>query len=129
MLTRYLSNVAAAALALPLVAALGAPPAAAQTLNGQVTSPEEGRMEGVVVSAKREGTIITVSVVTDADGRFIFPTGRLAPGEYALGARAAGYDLDGPKTVTITVGKNATADLKLRKTRNISRQLTNTEWM
>ena len=66
MLTRYLSHVAAAALALLLVATFGSPPAAAQTLSGQVTSAEEGPMEGVVVSAKKEGTTITVSVVTNA---------------------------------------------------------------
>ena len=34
-------------------------------LNGTVTSAEEGRMEGVLVSAKRAGSIITTTVVTD----------------------------------------------------------------
>jgi virginiamycin B lyase len=39
------------------------------TLTGQVTSQAEGAMEGVVVSAKKVGSAITVSVVTDKDGR------------------------------------------------------------
>jgi len=33
-------------------------------LSGQVTSAEEGSMEGVVVSAKRDGSTISISVVT-----------------------------------------------------------------
>ena len=41
----------------------------AAALTGQVSSAEEGNMEGVVVSAKKDGSTITVSVVTDAQGR------------------------------------------------------------
>ena len=39
--------------------------AMAQTLTGQVTSAQQGPMEGVLVSAKREGSTITTTVVTD----------------------------------------------------------------
>ncbi len=39
-------------------------------LTGQVTSAEEGPMEGVVVSAKKDGSTISMSVVTSAEGRF-----------------------------------------------------------
>ena len=39
-------------------------------LNGTVTSAEEDRMEGVLVSAKRAGSIITTTVVTDQQGRY-----------------------------------------------------------
>jgi hypothetical protein len=42
-----------------------APPA----LTGQVTSDAEGAMEGVIVSAKKAGSTVTVSVVSDAQGR------------------------------------------------------------
>ena len=38
-------------------------------LTGTVTSSEEGLMEGVVVSAKKNGSTITVSVVGDEDGK------------------------------------------------------------
>ena len=40
---------------------------AAATLTGQVSSAEEGAMEGVVVSAKKDGSTISISVVTDLD--------------------------------------------------------------
>ncbi|HYY61854.1 MAG TPA: carboxypeptidase-like regulatory domain-containing protein, partial [Burkholderiales bacterium] len=61
-------------------------------LSGRVTSAEEGAMEGVLVSAKREGSTITVTVVSDAQGRYSFPEKRLAPGRYALRVRAVGYE-------------------------------------
>ena len=98
-------------------------------LTGQVSSAEEGNMEGVVVSAKKDGSTITVSVVTDAQGRFSFPADRLEPGKYTLKARAVGYDLAGTKTADVAAGKAATAELKLTKTRNLSAHLTNAEWL
>jgi hypothetical protein len=42
----------------------------ASALSGQVTSAEEGPMEGVVVSAKKDGSTISISVATNAVGRF-----------------------------------------------------------
>ena len=108
-------------------ACLLAPAAMAQTLSGKVSSTEEGAMEGVLVSAKRTGSTITVTVATDAQGRYSFPAGKLAPGEYALRIRAVGYDLDAPAKVT--VGDNTTADLKLRKTEDLASQLSNGEWI
>src|SRR5947208_9753934 len=111
----------------PLAPAAHAQPAAA--LTGQVSSTEEGNMEGVVVSAKKEGSTITVSVVSDKDGRFTFPASRLDPGTYSLKARAVGYDLDGANTASVAAGKAAEAQLKLKKTRNLAAQLTNAEWL
>ena len=104
-----------------------APDATAQTLSGQVTSAEEGPMEGVLVSAKRAGSTITVTVATDAQGRYSFPAGKLAPGEHTLRIRAIGYDLDGPARVTVDA--KTTADLKLRKTEDLAAQLSNAEWI
>ena len=74
---------------------LASPALSQSALSGKVASQKEGAMEGVVVSARREGSTITVSVVTDAQGRYAFPAGRLEPGKYTLRARATGYDLDG----------------------------------
>ena len=71
-------------------------------LAGLVSSPQSGAMEGVLVSASKTGSSVTVTVVTDKDGRFSFPSRRLAPGQYSLGVRAVGYDLEGPKEVEIT---------------------------
>jgi len=98
-------------------------------LAGQVTSKEEGPMEGVIVSAKKEGSTITVSVATDQQGRYRFPRERMEPGTYSLKMRAAGYDLDDVGPVQVSADKTATADLKLHKTTNLSAQLTNAEWL
>jgi streptogramin lyase len=98
-------------------------------LTGQVSSAEEGNMEGVVVSAKKDGSTITVSVVTDAQGRYSFPANRLEPGKYTLKARATGYDLPGNSTADVAAGKAASSNLKLTKTKNLSAQLNNAEWL
>jgi streptogramin lyase len=86
-------------------------------------------MEGVVVSAKKAGSTITISVVTDDKGHYSFPAARLEPGHYTLSARAVGYDLDGPKAADVTAGQAATADIKLKPTQHLANQLTNAEWM
>src|SRR3954465_8226845 len=107
--------------------------ASAQTpsaaLTGVVSSAGEAAMEGVLVSAAKAGSTITVTVVTDADGRFSFPAERLAPGEYNLSVRAVGYELDAPKAVQLSGQKTAVQDLTLGKTRDIAAQLSNGEWM
>ena len=86
-------------------------------------------MEGVVVTAKRPGSIVEVSVTTDAQGRYVFPENRLDPGEYALSIRAVGYDIGAPTKAKVEPEKTATADIKLKKTKNLASQLTNAEWM
>jgi virginiamycin B lyase len=123
-----------AAAGLALILFRGVPPAhtqslAAAALTGRVTSQEEGAMEGVVVSAKKDGSTITVSVVSDNQGVYSFPANRLEPGHYSLKIRAVGYDLDSVGTADVLEHKVAVADLKLRKTKNIVPQLTNAEWM
>src|SRR5438093_1420546 len=96
-------------------------------LSGQVTSAEEGPMEGVVISAKKDGSTISISVVSNAQGRFAFPAARLEPGGYTLKARAAGYELDGAKAVDVASGREAKAEIKLKKVKNLSAHLTNAE--
>jgi streptogramin lyase len=98
-------------------------------LTGQVASREEGPMEGVVVSAKRAGSTVTVTVVTDQQGRYSFPRSRLEAGRYTLRARAAGYDLEDRGPVDITPLKTSSLDLKLRRTQDLAAQLTNAEWL
>jgi virginiamycin B lyase len=101
----------------------------AVALSGQVTSPEEGAMEGVVVSAKRDGSTMTISVVTDAQGRYAFPADRLEPGKYSLRLRATGFQLPGAPTAQVAAGQEAKADLKMTKLRSLSASLTNAEWL
>ena len=101
---------------------------AAAALTGQVTSAEEGPMEGVLVSARKDGSTITTTVVTDAKGEYSFPADRLEAGHYTIATRAIGYDLDGPKAVDIA-GGGSKADIKLTKTKNLVNQLSNAEWL
>jgi hypothetical protein len=59
-------------------------------LSGQVASAEEGPMEGVLVSAKKRGSTVTVTVVSEEGGNYSFPATKLEPGQYSLrSARSA----------------------------------------
>jgi virginiamycin B lyase len=98
-------------------------------LSGHVSSVEEGPMEGVLVTAKRDDATIAITVSTDAEGRYRFPASKLGPGRYAIRIRAVGYDLEGPSTVDVSGKGQAQAELKLRKTVNLPLQLTNAEWL
>lgn len=124
-MTRAGSAVAAIAC---LLAGTPANSCCAQTLTGTVSSAAEGAMEGVLVSAQKAGSSITVTVVSDGHGRFRFPDGRLSPGRYALRTRAVGYDLAGPGTVALGPAP-ADVAIKLRPTSDLAAQLTNTEWL
>ena len=64
VVSRSIAVLAFVLFALPGLA-LGADPA----LSGTVTSNEEGKMEGVLVSAKKTDSNMTVTVVSDAQGR------------------------------------------------------------
>src|SRR5206468_10900770 len=103
--------------------------AAQPALMGRVSSVEEGPMEGVLVSAKRPGSTITTTVVSNRRGEYRFPPGRLEPGQYALRIRAAGFELEGPDSVEVAAHKTIAADLKLRKARDLASQLSNAEWI
>jgi streptogramin lyase len=53
----------------------------------------------------------------------------LPPGRYELTTRAAGYVLDGGRTVELAAGESSLADIKLKPTNELADQLTNAEWM
>jgi streptogramin lyase len=118
-------------LAAATAAAVLFPPSskADSALTGIVSSEAEGKMEGVVVTARRPGSIVQVSVITDAQGRYSFPRSHLQPGRYTLSTRAVGYDMESPASAAVGDDDAATADIKLRKTKNLAGQLTNAEWM
>src|SRR4051812_23264010 len=59
-------------------------------LTGSLSSDAEAKMEGVVVTAQRPGSIVRVSVTTDAEGRYSFPRTHLQAGQYTLSTRAVG---------------------------------------
>jgi streptogramin lyase len=113
-----------------LLAGAGHLPAqtAAPALTGKVNA-EQGALEGVLVSAKKDSATVSITVVSDKDGRYSFPAGKLEPGQYSLRIRAVGYDLDGSGPITIAADKTTTADLSLRKTEDLASQLSNAEWL
>jgi streptogramin lyase len=86
-------------------------------------------MEGVIVSAQRQGSTVITSVVSDHDGTYSFPASRLAPGHYFITIRAEGYELDGAGVTDIAAGKTATDNIGLHKTSNLAAQLNDAEWM
>ncbi len=98
-------------------------------LTGKVISEQEPTMEGVLVSAKLDGSSVTTTVVTNAQGVYSFPADRLAPGHYAIAIRAIGYKLDGPKAVDVSANAATTADIKLNKTNALTNQMSNGEWL
>jgi streptogramin lyase len=114
------------AIAIPFDAALAQ---STDALVGQVSSAREGAMEGVVVSAKKGDSIVTVSVVSDDKGHYHFPASRLDPGDYTITIRAIGYDLASHAAAQVEADKATTLDLRLRPTRNLPAQLSNAEWL
>jgi virginiamycin B lyase len=81
--------------------------AADQLLAGSITSAAGQKLEGVTVSAKREGTTITTSVYTDQDGNYYFPP--QAEGKYQVWAQALGFET-----------AKASVDLTATRKQNIS---------
>jgi virginiamycin B lyase len=122
-----------ASLSVLALAVAGSHPAMAQgpaALTGTVSSAQEGKMEGVVVNAKRPGSTIMLSVSTNAQGQYSFPADRLAPGTYDITMRAVGYTLKAT-TATVKAGGATKLDLGLAKapTDVLALQLTNSEWV
>jgi streptogramin lyase len=106
-------------------------PAAAETLTGTVSSQKESSMEGVLVSAKKQHGTISVTVVSNTEGRYTFPGDRLSAGTYDITVRAVGYMLPAT-TVVISAGQAAELDLKLSEVTDkiqLGGQLSDAEWM
>lgn len=121
----YMSAVAAAAL-------LNIPGPAAQdaaALTGIVSSAQEGAMEGVLVTARKDGANIATTVVTDEKGRYSFPANRLEPGHYSIRIRAAGYVAGLRQAADVAAGKTAGTDLELTRTDKIAPHMTSAEWL
>src|SRR5262249_6972142 len=129
--THLLSTIAGLAVGLLFVAftSWSRPLDAPFALKGQVSSAEEGPMEGVVVSAKMLGSTVTTSVVSDTHGRYTFVRDRLTPGHYSLSIRAVGYEMAGASSVDVAPNEIATMNLTLRPAHDLTAQLTNAEWL
>src|SRR5437763_5201376 len=74
-----------------LITGIGAPANAAdQILFGSIASATGQKLDGVTVSAKRDGSTIATSVYTDAAGNYYFPP--MAAGTYRVWAQALGFE-------------------------------------
>jgi streptogramin lyase len=118
----------AAAIACTVLVSNSAAAQAPAAISGQITSAEEGAMEGVLVTAQRDGASFAVSVSTNERGAYSFAESRLAPGRYSIRIRAVGYELAAPAIADVAPAHTAKLDLTLRKVSDLSVQLTSTEW-
>src|ERR1700722_7169558 len=94
-----------------LAAGIPAQAADPSSLTGKVTSAEEGAMEGVLVTAQKDGSTIAYTVTTNDKGEDAFPAAKVDAGHYTLKIRATGYQ--GSGAANVTADKAATADLAL----------------
>jgi virginiamycin B lyase len=134
MISQILTSRSSALTATVLASLVVAGPVSAQTsypsaLTGYVNSQEESAMEGVLVSAKRAGSTMTITVASNAQGQYSFPRDRLEAGTYFLSIRAIGYELPTRGPVEVGGQQTATLDLNLVKTKNLAHQLSNGEWL
>jgi carboxypeptidase family protein len=87
------------------------PFADAATISGKVTGPDGAPFRGAFVQARHAGLKMTVSVMSDNQGRFFAEN--LPAGEYRVQVRAIGYKTN-PKTgMNLTADQTASADFAL----------------
>ena len=103
-------------------------PAANQSdtlLSGTVRSSGGHVEEGIAVSAAAEGSTMTTSVYTDADGMYIFPP--MAKGKYHVWAQTVGL-ATGSADVVLDGSKVARQDFTLQPVKDVTRQMTGADW-
>ena len=87
------------AVALDMSIQVGAQSSDKMALIGTVSSVQDGPIEGVLISAKKDRSTISLTVVSDVQGRYAFPAARLEPGRYSMRIRAVGYDEKPPSSI------------------------------
>src|SRR5665213_3917303 len=97
--------------------ALASPAHADALLSGAVTAGGKA-MGGVTVSARAAGSTITISVFTDAAGRYYFPP--LAAGKYQVWAQARSFET-GKGEVDLAAARHQ--DFTLKPMKDYVRQL------
>jgi streptogramin lyase len=98
-------------------------------IKGVVSSSKEGLMEGVVISAKKKNSTITISVVSHAKGDFAFPRSKISSGDYDVTIKATGFELANPIQIKVGDQIPVVKDIALQSVKDISTQLSNAEWM
>ena len=91
-------------------------PAAAQTATGTivgtVTDDTGAALPGVAVVVTNADTSLTRNLVSDANGRYAAPN--LPPGPYFIKATLQGFETVLRSGVTLTVGREAVVDLRMK---------------
>jgi streptogramin lyase len=83
--------------------------AADQQLSGSITGATGQKLDGVVVSAKKDGSTITTSVYTDAQGDYYFPA--MPEGKYNVWAQQLGFEQN---KVSVDLNANKRQNLQLK---------------
>lgn len=103
------------ALGMSLVVALVVPPAAAQDyrarVQGLVVDTSQGALPGTTVTLTNDATGVSVTNVTNADGRYIFDF--VDPGLYTVVAELQGFKQAEQRNVRVQQRANLTVDLTL----------------
>jgi virginiamycin B lyase len=85
----------------------------AATVTGNVKGPDNTPFEGAFVQAINAKTHISVSVLTDKQGRYRVEN--LPAGEYQVRVRAVGFTTDPRSAVNLTADQNISFDFALQK--------------
>ena len=85
----------------------------AATITGTVTGPDGAPVRAAFVQARNAKTKITVSVLSNNQGRYRVEN--LAAGDYRLEVIASGFKADPKNGVTLAVDQNATYDFPLQQ--------------
>ena len=101
----------AASLAGTIILTANVAPAA--TISGTITGPDKAAFRGAFVQARNAKTKITVSVLSDPQGRYSIED--LAAGEYRIGIKAPGFKADSKFGVQLTADQNLAQDFALQK--------------
>src|SRR6202035_2592961 len=101
-------------LGLLVFAAAAAPCADAATITGAVKGRDGAPFRGAFVQARHAGLKMTVSVLTDNQGRYVAEN--LPEGDYRIGVRAIGFKTDLKTGVKLTADQNASFDFALAAT-------------
>jgi virginiamycin B lyase len=87
--------------------------ASAATITGTVKGPDGVPFKGAFVQARNAKTKITVSVLSDREGRYHFE--KLPAGDYSLRIRAVGYRSEPHDAVTLASDQKSSFDWSLQK--------------
>src|SRR5437870_4485948 len=83
----------------------------AATITGTVVGPDGAPFRAAFVQARHAGLKMTVSVLSDNQGRYVVEN--LPAGDYRLSIRAVGYQADAKEGVKLTTDQSLAQDFKL----------------